>query len=78
LKQTKNRFFILGDPKIILLIEFLEETIKEIETKSALLEKELMEAGYGYHYPLFTADEEIKKIWDLRKAGLGVLLKYPW
>ena len=77
IEQTKNRFFILGDPKIILLIEFLEETIKEIETKSALLEKELMEAGYGYHYPLFTADEEIKKIWDLRKAGLGVLLNIP-
>lgn len=77
IEQTKNRFFIKGDPKIILIIEFLEETLTEIEAKSELLEKELLEAGYGYHYPLFTSDEEIKKIWDLRKAGLGVLLNIP-
>lgn len=77
IEQTKNRFFIKGDPKIILIIEFLEDTFAEVEAKSALLQKELTEAGYGYHFPLFTEEEEIKRIWDLRKAGLGVLLNIP-
>ena len=33
--------------------------------------------GYGYHFPLYTDSEQINKIWDLRKAGLGVLLLIP-
>jgi FAD/FMN-containing dehydrogenase/Fe-S oxidoreductase len=77
IEQTKNRFFIKGDPKIILIIEFLEDTLKDIEHKATILESELMKEGYGYHFPLFTGDDEIKKIWDLRKAGLGVLLNIP-
>lgn len=77
IEQTKNRFFIKGEPKIILIIEFLEDTINHINLKASRLENELKSAGYGYHFPLFTADDEIKKIWDLRKAGLGVLLNIP-
>jgi len=77
IEQTKNRFFIKGDPKIILIIEFLEDNLKEIELKASKLEAGLAREGYGYHFPLFTGDDEIKKIWDLRKAGLGVLLNIP-
>jgi FAD/FMN-containing dehydrogenase/Fe-S oxidoreductase len=75
--QRKNRFFIEGNPKIILLIEFFRDTQKEIEETAHKLEHDLNEAGYGYHFPLFTGDEEIKKVWELRKAGLGVLLNIP-
>jgi FAD/FMN-containing dehydrogenase/Fe-S oxidoreductase len=77
IEQTKNRFFIKGDPKIILIIEFLEDTLEDIDKKAAVLESDLRKAGYGYHFPLYTGDDEIKKIWDLRKAGLGVLLNIP-
>jgi FAD/FMN-containing dehydrogenase/Fe-S oxidoreductase len=75
--QRKNRFFIKGNPKIILLIEFLRDTQSEIEENALWLERDLKEAGYGYHFPLFTGEEEIKKVWELRKAGLGVLLNIP-
>jgi FAD/FMN-containing dehydrogenase/Fe-S oxidoreductase len=75
--QSKNRFFIKGNPKIILLIEFFRETSHEIEETASKLEKDLREAGYGYHFPLFTGDDDIKKVWELRKAGLGVLLNIP-
>jgi Fe-S oxidoreductase len=75
--QKKNRFFIKGDPKIILLIEFFSDSPEEIEKTAVKLESDLREAGYGYHFPLFTLDEDIKKIWELRKAGLGVLLNIP-
>ena len=77
IEQTKNRFFIKGDPKIVLIIEFLEDTIQDINKKTAALEDGLRKAGYGYHFPLYTGDDEINKIWDLRKAGLGVLLNIP-
>lgn len=75
--QSKNRFFIKGNPKIILLIEFFRDSLSEIEETARMLERDLVKAGYGYHFPLFTGDDEIKKVWELRKAGLGVLLNIP-
>ncbi len=75
--QSKNRFFIKGEPKIILLIELLRDTIAGIKESAQNIEKELCGAGYGYHFPLFTDNNEIQRVWDLRKAGLGVLLNIP-
>jgi FAD/FMN-containing dehydrogenase/Fe-S oxidoreductase len=75
--QRKNRFFIKGNPKIILLIEFLRDTLEKIEETALKLEQDFKEAGYGYHFPLYTGEEEMKKVWELRKAGLGVLLNIP-
>jgi FAD/FMN-containing dehydrogenase/Fe-S oxidoreductase len=72
--QRKNRFFIKDNPKIILLIEFLRDTKEDIENSVGKLAKELSDAGYGYHFPLYLDEEAIKKVWELRKAGLGVLL----
>lgn len=77
IEQAKNRFFIKGNPKIILIIEFLEDTVLTIEKKARDLEGVLTAAGIGYHFPLFTGEDEMKKIWALRKAGLGVLLNIP-
>ncbi len=77
IEQNKNRFFISGSPKIVLIIEILRDTILEIEETSKEIEKELRQAGYGYHFPLYTENDQIQRVWDLRKAGLGVLLIIP-
>ncbi len=39
-------------------------------------EVEMREAGLGYHFPLLFG-EDTKKIWTLRKAGLGLLGNMP-
>ncbi|MGE5393603.1 MAG: FAD-binding and (Fe-S)-binding domain-containing protein [Candidatus Saccharibacteria bacterium] len=75
--QRKNRFFIKGNPKAILTIEFSSDNEEEIQQKARMLEEDLLKHGYGYHFPLFTDKESIKKIWELRKAGLGVLSNIP-
>ncbi len=77
IEQNKNRFFISGNPKIILIIEVLRKTEKEIIKTAQNIEKDLRNEGYGYHFPVYTDALEIQKIWDLRKAGLGVLLIIP-
>lgn len=77
IEQRKNRFFIEGNPKAILTIEFSAETEAEIQEKARMLEEELRKEGYGYHFPLFTDKESIRKIWELRKAGLGLLSNIP-
>ena len=68
----KNRFFIKGDPAAILIIEFSRETKEEIIKIAEKLEKEMREQGLAYHFPVIWGDD-IKKVWDLRRAGLGVL-----
>lgn len=77
IEQRKNRFFIQGNPKAILTIEFSADSEVEIQEKAKLLEEDLRNEGYGYHFPLFTDKESIKKVWDLRKAGLGLLSNIP-
>ncbi|MCJ7448191.1 MAG: FAD-binding protein [Bacteroidales bacterium] len=77
IEQNKNRFFIKGEPKIVLLVEILRDTTEEIKEAALSIERELAISGYGYHFPLYTGEEEMLKVWDLRKAGLGVLLNIP-
>ena len=70
--QLKNRFFVEGDPGAILIIEFARNTIDEIDQICNALIKDLKSSGFGYHFPTIY-NENVKKVWALRKAGLGVL-----
>ncbi|MBN2236256.1 MAG: FAD-binding oxidoreductase, partial [Bacteroidales bacterium] len=75
-QQAENRFFVQGDPAAILIVEFTEEDFSIIEQKAKAMEAAMKAAGYGYHFPLVTG-KDIKKVWTLRKAGLGVLSNMP-
>lgn len=77
IEQRKNRFFIKGNPKIILLVEIWRNTEDEIRKTASDIENDLVRSGYGYHFPFYTDKLEMQKVWDLRKAGLGVLLIIP-
>jgi FAD/FMN-containing dehydrogenase/Fe-S oxidoreductase len=76
IEQRKNRFFVLGEPGAILVLEWARETRAELESLHQALENELRAAGLGYHFPLVTGDDT-KKVWALRKAGLGLLSNVP-
>jgi FAD/FMN-containing dehydrogenase/Fe-S oxidoreductase len=75
-EQMKNRFFVQGDPGAILVIEFARETKEEITATAKQVEAEMRAADLGYHFPLLFG-EDSKKIWTLRKAGLGLLSNLP-
>jgi FAD/FMN-containing dehydrogenase/Fe-S oxidoreductase len=76
IEQSKNRFFVLGDPGAILVIEFKKDSRDEITDIARRVEAEMRAAGLGYHFPLLFG-EDTKKIWALRKAGLGLLSNLP-
>lgn len=76
ISQRKNRFFVQGDPGAILIVEFAREELDEINEIKNNLEKDLRQAGLGYHFPLVTG-VDINKVWALRKSGLGVLTNIP-
>jgi FAD/FMN-containing dehydrogenase/Fe-S oxidoreductase len=76
IEQSKNRFFVQGDPGAILVIEFARSSREEILAITAKVEAEMRAAGLGYHFPVLFGDDT-KKIWTLRKAGLGLLGNLP-
>jgi len=76
IEQQKNRFFVQGDPGAILVIEFRRNTKEEVIEAAQKCEAEMKAAGLGYHFPLLFGDDT-KKIWALRKAGLGLLGNLP-
>ena len=79
-EQRKNSFFVQKTPSdhfpIILVVDLSRDTRAEVEQVAARMETELREAGLGYHYPLLFGDDT-KKVWTLRKAGLGLLGNLP-
>ena len=76
IEQRQNRFFVNGDPAAILVVELSRENEKTLEKDVAALIKSLEIAGLGYHFPVVKG-EDIKKVWTLRKAGLGLLSNLP-
>ena len=76
IEQRKNRFFVQGDPGAILVVEFKKNTREEITAIAAQVEAEMRAANLGYYFPLLFGDDT-KKIWNLRKAGLGLLSNLP-
>lgn len=76
IEQRKNRFFVEGEPEAILIVEFAEEDPAIITDKVSDMEREMRSNGLGYSFPVVTGSD-IKKVWELRKAGLGVLNNMP-
>lgn len=74
--QRDNRFFVEGEPGAILIIEWARNNEDEIHRIAKETEAALRAAGYGYHFPLVLGADQ-KKVWNLRKAGLGVLTNIP-
>ena len=71
-EQSKNRFFIQGDPEAILMFEVSANSIEEAQKKADKLIADLDNKNFGYHHPKVIG-EDIKRMFDLRKAGLGLL-----
>ena len=72
-----NRFFIEGDPEALLIVEFRGDSQEEIALKANNLIEELKSAGLGYAYPWITGVEQTNLVWDVRKAGLGLIRNLP-
>ena len=71
-EQQRNRFFVEGDPAALLITELRAETREELDQKAEALEKDLLDSKLIYKCTrVYGAD--VAKVWNLRKAGLGIL-----
>ena len=71
-EQAKNRFFLKGDPHAVLMLEVRANSKEEAEEKANTLVGDLERNALGYYHPKVYEDD-IKKVLELRKAGLGLL-----
>ncbi|WP_312329620.1 FAD-linked oxidase C-terminal domain-containing protein [Sphingobacterium sp.] len=72
-----NRFFIEGDPQALLIVEFRGHTAAETAAKAMALKADLVSRGLGYAYPYITGMDQTNLVWDVRKAGLGLIRNLP-
>ncbi|EMI46474.1 FAD-binding and (Fe-S)-binding domain-containing protein [Rhodopirellula sp. SWK7] len=76
IEHRQNRFFIQGEPAAILVTEVRGQTDDEVRAIQDRIAAEMKAAGLGYHFPVLFGDEG-ERVWDLRKAGLGLLGNIP-
>ncbi len=72
LEQKRNSFFVDGMPAALLIAEYWGDTREEIDEQAKAFEEEAKASGLVYtNTRVYGSD--VAKVWDLRKAGLGVL-----
>jgi FAD/FMN-containing dehydrogenase/Fe-S oxidoreductase len=76
LEQAKNRFFVQGDPGAVLVIELRLPNAAAMETEFSAIEAELRAAGLGYAFPVLRGND-CGRVWDLRRAGQGIVNNLP-
>lgn len=74
IEQRKNRFFLEGEPACILIIQFEGDSATELAKKAGDLAKKLKTMNLGYAHSTLTDHALMQRVWNLRKAGLGLLM----
>lgn len=74
IEQARNRFFLTGDPRCILITQLDADDVDELHLKADRLLAAIKDSGYGYDHRIMTDPDEKRRVWDLRKAGLGLLM----
>ena len=74
---SRNLGFLQGNPSDILVVEMTGETQKEVGSKLAGLTSSMKKLKFGYNVTSLFKDEDQNKVWEMRKAGLGLMMNIP-
>jgi len=74
IQYSRLRTFLQGDPEAILIVEFYGESEAELAEKIDHLEARFKAKGYGYAFVRALSEEDMSKVWRVRKAGLALLM----
>jgi Fe-S oxidoreductase len=72
--QSQRLGFVQGNPSSLLMVEYAGETEAEVKDRVLKLEEIRQREKIGYAATLAFKPEEVRAIWGVRKAGLGLLL----
>ena len=74
IEQSRKLGFIQGQPESLLMVEYAGETQDEVKAQVSKLEDLRAAQRIGYAATQAYKADEVKAIWGVRKAGLGLLL----
>ena len=74
LQYARMMDFIEGDPEAILVVEMVGESEAELEAKLDGLEERMKRGRLGYAIRRLTNPEQQSRVWEVRKAGLGLMM----
>ena len=74
-EQTANRFWVEGDPAAVLVVELFADSADELAQRLADDQAWMQQQG-AYACPIIDPQDSAK-VWNLRKAGLGLLMGKP-
>jgi FAD/FMN-containing dehydrogenase/Fe-S oxidoreductase len=74
IEQSRRLGFVQGTPDSLLMVEYAGETEADVKDQIDKLEALRKREKIGYAATLAFKPEEVKAIWGVRKAGLGLLL----
>ncbi len=66
--------FVVGEPGAILLIECFADSDAELSDQLSTIESDLRSAGMGYAFVAETDPAAQARMWQMRQAGLGLLM----
>ena len=69
--------FIVGEPEALLVVELTGDTESELISKLEVLERRMQRDGMGYAMPRLMSASDQAKVWNVRKAGLGLMMNVP-
>ncbi len=72
--QSKRLGFVQGNPSSLLMVEYAGDTENEVKEQVYELERVRKTRNIGYAATQAFKPEEVRAIWGVRKAGLGLLL----
>ena len=72
--QSQRLGFVQGNPSSLLMVEYAGDTEQAVKEQVDRLESLRRARAIGYAATLAFKPEEVRAIWGVRKAGLGLLL----
>ena len=75
-EQTRNRSFVVGDPGAILVVEVRHADPAALARALDGVERALHAARIGHAWPRLLGDDA-NKVWELRRAGQGLVQNIP-
>ena len=74
IEQSQKMGWIQGDPAAIMMVEYAGDSEEEVRAKVEALEARRQRERFGYTSHIAHEAGQQRTIWNLRKAGLGLLL----
>ena len=74
IEHARRRSFLQGDPEAVLFVEYFGDDDAQLRGQVEALEQRLRQRGLGYAFVQALTAASQKDMWEVRKAGLGLLM----